>query len=182
MKHDRLASEKENRTSRDELVSTLNRAARDASGIGVLFSQAVAQRLGINSTDLECLDYIQRGDGITAGDLAAATGLTSGAVTGVIDRLERAGFARRERDSTDRRVVRVRLLPEALARAEVYYRSLGDAADRLAGRYSDAELALLIDYFERSRDVVQAEVAKLQAATPVRAEPSRRRGRARPGG
>jgi len=182
MKRTRKASGKAGLVSRDRLVSALNRAAREASGVGVLLSQAVAQRLGINSTDLECLDYVQHGDGITAGELATATGLSSGAVTGVIDRLERAGFAQRERDPGDRRVVRVRLLPGALARAEVLYRSLGDAVDELAGRYSDAELALLIDYFERSRDIALAEVAKLQTAAPVTGTPAARRRRSRPAG
>ena len=148
--------------NRSALVADLNRAVRDTSGVGVLFSQAVGERLGINSTDLECIDLIARGDRVTAGALAAATGLTSGAVTGVIDRLERAGFARRKRDPDDRRVVLIRLVPEAGARAEALYRSLGNAADKLAGRYSEAELALLIDYLDRSREIAVREIARLK--------------------
>src|SRR5262245_31160826 len=97
-------------TKRQELVAALNVAMREASGQGMLYSQAVAQRLGINSTDLECLDYIVRGP-VTAGALAEATGLTTGAITGVIDRLERAGFAKREADANDRRKVLVRITP-----------------------------------------------------------------------
>jgi DNA-binding MarR family transcriptional regulator len=84
---------------------------RKASAQGVLFSQLVARRLGISSTDLECLDVIALRGPVTAGELAAATGLTTGAVTGVIDRLEQSGFALRERDQDDRRKVLVRALP-----------------------------------------------------------------------
>jgi DNA-binding MarR family transcriptional regulator len=97
--------------SRNELVAALNHAMRDASGQGVLYSQAVAERLGINSTDLECLDIIVMRGPVTAGELARATGLTTGAITGVIDRLDRAGFAKREHDAADRRKVLVRALP-----------------------------------------------------------------------
>src|SRR5258706_15395621 len=83
---------------------------RDVSGQGVLYSQAVAERLGMNSTDLECLDHISRGP-LTAGRLAELTGLTTGAITGVIDRLERAGLARGERGAHDRRKTRGRTRP-----------------------------------------------------------------------
>src|SRR5260370_7206883 len=72
-----------------EVEAALNAAMRDVSGQGVLYSQAVAERLGMNSTDLECLDHISRGP-LTAGRLAELTGLTTGAITGVIDPLQRA--------------------------------------------------------------------------------------------
>src|SRR3974377_1684140 len=79
---------------RRELEAALNAAMRDVSGQGVLYSQAVAGRLGMNSTDLECLDHISRGP-LTAGRLAELTGLTTGAITGVIDRLAGGGLAPR---------------------------------------------------------------------------------------
>src|SRR5215470_11755945 len=80
------------------LLAALDRQMRESSGLGVVFSQTVADRLGMASSDLECLDFIALRGVATAGELAEATGLTTGAVTGVIDRLEKAGFARRERD------------------------------------------------------------------------------------
>src|SRR5258708_13096070 len=101
---------------RRELEAALNAAMRDVSGQGVLYSQAVADRLGINSTDLECLDHISRGP-LTAGRLAELTGLTTGAITGVIDRLERPGLARRERDADDPRKTLVSMLPAVSERA-----------------------------------------------------------------
>ena len=182
MKRTRKASGKAGLVSRDRLVSALNRAAREASGVGVLLSQAVAQRLGINSTDLECLDYVEhrrRDHGRRAGDGDRAQQRRGYRR----DRSPRAGRLCTARTRPRRPpVVRVRLLPGALARAEVLYRSLGDAVDELAGRYSDAVLALLIDYFERSRDIALAEVAKLQTAAPVTGTPAARRRRSRPAG
>src|SRR5258708_12382269 len=100
---------------RRELEAALNAAMRDVSGQGVLYSQAVAERLGMNSTDLECLDHISRGP-LTAGRLAELTGLTTGAITGVIDRLERAGLARRDPHPGHRRQTLVRMLPALSAR------------------------------------------------------------------
>jgi DNA-binding MarR family transcriptional regulator len=148
--------------SRRELVDALNRAAREASGLGAIFAETMAARLGIGRTDLECLDVVALADNVTAGDLAKATGLTTGAITGVIDRLEKAGLVRRERDPGDRRKVYVRLTPRA-RRAANPYQSLGDAVDRLAARHSDAELRLITGYFTRSRDVLLAEIEKLKA-------------------
>ena len=144
------------------LIADLNRAAREASGLGNLFAQTVANRLGVSATDLECLDFIAGGANVTAGDLARATGLTTGAITGVIDRLEKAGMARRERDREDRRKIYVRMTPAARTGAAVYYGSFGRAIDRLAAGYSRADIVLLIDYFTRSRAVVLREIAKLK--------------------
>jgi DNA-binding MarR family transcriptional regulator len=148
--------------SRSALVADLNRAAREASGLGNLYAHAVAARLGVSATDLECLDFIAGGDNVTAGDLARATGLTTGAITGVIDRLEKAGLASRKRDPEDRRKVYVRMTSTGRTSAAVYYGSFGRAIDRLAGSYSEAEIALFIDYFTRSRAVVLHEIEKLK--------------------
>src|SRR4051794_1476360 len=76
------------------------------------FDQAVADALGVNRTDMRCLDVLEREGPVTAGRLAGSTGLTSGAITTVIDRLERGGFARRLRDPGDRRRVLVELAPD----------------------------------------------------------------------
>jgi DNA-binding MarR family transcriptional regulator len=150
------------RMSRQELVAALNRAMRDASGQGVLYSQAVAERLGINSTDLECLDFVVLRGPLTAGDLADATGLTTGAITGVIDRLERAGFARRERDANDRRKVLVRALPAVERRIIPLFQPMERAALSALSDYSDKEIAFLLDFFVRAHDVAAAAMAELR--------------------
>jgi DNA-binding MarR family transcriptional regulator len=148
--------------TRRRLVADLNRAAREASGLGVMFGEAVAGRLGLVQTALDCLGVVAERADVTAGTLATATGLTTGAVTGVIDRLEQAGFARRVRDPKDRRKVYVRATPQALRQAGTFYGPMGRAIDALAARYTDKEIALLVDYFARTRDVMLAEIARLK--------------------
>src|SRR5579862_3079248 len=90
---------------RVELLTSLNDGFRQLSAATILFHQAVADRLGMNITDHKCADILARTGPITAGELARRTGLTTGAITGVIDRLEKAGFVRRVRDENDRRRV-----------------------------------------------------------------------------
>jgi DNA-binding MarR family transcriptional regulator len=155
------------RARRRELVAALNQAARSASGLGGLFAQQVAARLGINVTDLECIEMIATPGTLTAGELAAKTGLTSGAVTGIVDRLERAGFVTRERDRQDRRKVHVRIVPEGAERAGGYYRSLGAAVDGLLDPYDEEQIAFLVDYFTRTREVLLDEIEKLSETGAV---------------
>jgi DNA-binding MarR family transcriptional regulator len=164
------------RKSRQELVAALNAAMRDASGQGVLYSQAVAERLGMNSTDLECLDHVLRGP-VTAGALAEATGLTTGAITGVIDRLERVGLVRRERDSGDRRKILVRALPAVEERVVPLFEPMERAAMAALSRYRDDELALLLDFLTRARDASLAAMVEL-CALPV--PPAKPKPRSRP--
>ena len=75
------------------------------------FDQAIADNVGMNRTDMRCLDLIDQAGGMTAGELARAAGLTSGAVTAVVDRLEKAGMAKRVADPADRRRVRIEVTP-----------------------------------------------------------------------
>jgi DNA-binding MarR family transcriptional regulator len=147
---------------RRALLDALDRELRQASGLGVLFSESVARRLGLSPTDVECLDMVLLGERVTAGDLAKATGLTTGAVTGVIDRLEKAGFARRERDPEDRRRVYVRADTEAAMAAMPHYQSLSRSMAEMLDRYDDGEIAFLVDYFARARAVMAGELEKLQ--------------------
>jgi len=149
------------RASRKELVAELIMAMRDVSGLGVLYSQTVAGRLGINSTDLECLDLVERGP-VAAGTLAEATGLTTGAITGVIDRLERAGFVRREADASDRRKVLVRALPAVAESVEPQFRPMQRATVRALSSYRTEELALLLDFLSRLREAGLAAMAELR--------------------
>src|SRR5215831_16503044 len=90
---------------RAELVAALSDEFRQLSTATILFHQAIADRLGMNVTDHKCADILLRTGAITAGELSRRTGLTTGAITGVIDRLEKAGFVRRAKDAGDRRRV-----------------------------------------------------------------------------
>jgi DNA-binding MarR family transcriptional regulator len=162
---------------RQELEAALNSAMRDASGQGVLYSQAVAQRLGMNSTDLECLDHILRGP-VTAGRLAELTGLTTGAITGVIDRLERVGLARRARDAHDRRKTLVRALPAVAERVAPLFEPMERSAMAVLSRYGDEELVLLLDFVTRARDAALAAMSELRTLAPAR--PKGKRTRSKP--
>jgi DNA-binding MarR family transcriptional regulator len=165
--------------NRDELVAALNRALRDASGQGVLYSQAVAERLGISSTDLECLDIIVMRGPLTAGEVASASGLTTGAITGVIDRLDRAGFAKREHDDADRRKVLVRALPAVERRVMPLFRPMEQAALSALSDYDEKDLALLLDFLQRAHQAAVAALTVLQAgpSLPKKTKPKRTRAR-----
>jgi DNA-binding MarR family transcriptional regulator len=160
-----MSRAKPNRSKRER---ELDEAMRKASAQGVLFSQLVARRLRITSTDLECLDVISLRGPVTAGELAAVTGLTTGAVTGVIDRLERSGFARRERDKRDRRKVRVRALPAAERNIAPLFAPMQRAIRAAVAGYGENELAILIDFFTRHHKEAVAATAELQTVRPGR--------------
>jgi DNA-binding MarR family transcriptional regulator len=149
--------------NRAALLASIDREVRKASALGVMFSQTVASQLGISGTDLECLDIVGLEVVMTAGQLAEATGLTTGAVTGILDRLEKAGFAQRERDPQDRRKVLVRALPTVESRIGPYYRSLAAAMAALMSCYSDDELELMREFLSASHQVMVEEIAKLRS-------------------
>jgi DNA-binding MarR family transcriptional regulator len=158
-----------------DLIALLLEEMRETTTVTILFHQAVADRLGMNITDHKCAGILARSGPITAGELARRTGLTTGAITGVIDRLERAGFARRARDSSDRRKVIIEPDPKRIERKIVpLFDSMGRAAARLYERYSVQELTLILDFAIRSRAVAEEETRKLQEATPP-AKPRARR-------
>src|ERR1700758_3833969 len=94
---------------------------RRSSAQGVLFGQAVANVAGISGSDLECLDFLNLEGRVTAGRLAEVTGLTTGAITGVVGRLGKAGLVRRERDEADRRKVFIVTVAENVARIGRFY-------------------------------------------------------------
>src|SRR6185503_7961207 len=107
-------------------------------GRAVAFHEAVALRLGLNVTDQRCLDFIERASRegpVTAGKLAELTELTTGAITGVLDRLERAGFVRREKDANDKRQVQIKLLPERKAEVDALFAPLHERWVELCADY-----------------------------------------------
>ena len=158
---------------RARLMEALNRAMRDASAQGVIHSQMAAERLGIGSSDLECLDFIVMRGPLTAGELATATGLTTGAITGVIDRLEQAGFARRERDPDDRRKVLMRFAPGAERRIFPLFKPMERATTAVLERYSDKELAFLLEFLQRLSEAANVAMAELRATPKSAAKPAK---------
>ena len=152
-----------NYADRASSVAALDRALRETSAQSVLFSQAVADRVGMNPTDLESLDILARYGPMTAGRLAELTGLTTGAITGLVDRLESRGYARREPHPTDRRSVVVRpLLENAERDLASSYAAMSKAMDELVSRYSDDELAVIADFISRAATVTAEQIAKVR--------------------
>ncbi len=135
---------------------------RRLSARTLLFHQAVAERLGLNPTDLKCLDLARAELDITAGKIAELTGLTTAAVTTVIDRLERSGLVRRERDPVDRRKVIVRTVAERAAEVGQLFESLDQAMRQLFARYTNAELTLIHGFAVRLDEIMLAETLKLR--------------------
>ena len=148
---------------RAELEVAFATAMRRTGSLMQLMGQAAADRIGINNTDLNCLNILSFSGHMTAGELAKATGLTTASITGVIDRLEEAGFVRRERDPHDRRRVVVRLsLDKAVSDvASVFAPMLRDWRE-MATRYSDDELRLIVDVYGRVEQVYRKHLLRLR--------------------
>src|SRR5215207_8632807 len=117
---------------RQHLTQTLNTQLRYVSANSVILSEAVAAKVGLHPTDNECLDFLLLNGPLTAGKLSELTGLTTGAVTAMIDRLERAGYVRREHDQQDRRRVIVIPNQEKIYAEIMPYRTpMGEAVENL---------------------------------------------------
>jgi DNA-binding MarR family transcriptional regulator len=152
--------------SREQILARLYELGRIVSTQTVFLHQAIAQRVGLNATDTKCIDLILRGppDGVTAGWLSEQTGLTTGAITHILDRLEKRHFIARERDTADRRKVFIRILPESLAPIEPLFEAVGQAYLKLMERYSDKELAIICEYMEAASAISDRERQKIIAA------------------
>lgn len=145
------------------LMEQLETALRLSSAQGAVFGQAVADRVGITSSDLECTDILLLEGRVTAGRLAELTGLTTGAITGVIDRLERAGLVQRERDETDRRKVYVVANPASVAEIGKLYEPMQRAMQKNWAAYSDDELRLLQRFASESHATLLTLTEQLKA-------------------
>jgi len=133
-----------------ELFESLMREIRRFIANAVLFNQQLADQLGVNATDYQVLNLIDLRGQATPGELAQLTGLTTGGVTVALDRLEKAGFAKRERNPHDRRSVIVRPVPAKMRRIFALYEPIIAAMQRGVSVYDERELATIVDFFERS--------------------------------
>lgn len=131
----------------------------------VMFHQAASLRMGLNPTDGKCLGVLRETGPITAGEMAEMTGLTTGAVTGVIDRLEKQGYVRRAADPHDRRRVVIEPIEGATKSAEIdaIFAPLAAATlNEFINRYSDEELAIVLDFVRRGAELMKAQTARLR--------------------
>ena len=161
--------------ARAALLQELEHAMRRSSAQGVIFGQTVANSAGISGSDLECLDFLNLEGRVTAGRLAEVTGLTTGAITGVVDRLEKAGLVRRERDESDRRKVFIATVPENIAKVGKFYEHMQRAMQKAFESYTDAELRLLLRFANHGYVTMLAATEELKA---MLAAPKGKRSRA----
>lgn len=138
---------------RQELEAALSAAVTAYQRATDAFDEAVAERFGVNRTDLRCLDLLFHAP-MTAGALAEACGLSPAATTTLVDRLERKGYVRRARDTRDRRRVLVEITDEARDRAWRSYGPLAEDGSHDLARYSDEQVALITDFLQRGRALI----------------------------
>jgi DNA-binding MarR family transcriptional regulator len=149
---------------RAEISNALLVAGRSLGNSSSMLLAACADRLGLHPTDWGCVLLLAEAqpEALTAGQIAGLTGLTTGAVTGVIDRLEDAGFVVRERDPGDRRRVIVRLVPEALARTQPMFSGMIGDMLALQSNYSEEELAVVADVIGRSSEILRRHALEIR--------------------
>jgi DNA-binding MarR family transcriptional regulator len=165
--------------TRPALLQELEEAMRRSSAQGAMFAKTVADRAGISASDMDCMDFLNLEGRMTAGRLAELTGLTTGAITGVIDRLEKAGYVRRERDDTDRRKVFIAVVPETAASIGRLYVPMQQSMQKVWSRYSEEELRLLLrfanDGYKGVLEATETLKGLLDAPAPKAATKPRRR-------
>jgi DNA-binding MarR family transcriptional regulator len=163
--------------ARQALLAQLQVELTQAIADGILFQQAVADRLGLGLSDFKCLTALSGTEDATAGDIAAQTGLTTGAVTRMIDRLERGGWVHREHDLHDRRRVIVRPVRERQTEIWPLFEGMTNAWAEALADYDDHEITMILDLFSKMRKVAREQAALLHQPPPdqtPRQEPRRK--------
>jgi DNA-binding MarR family transcriptional regulator len=151
---------RQSRKSLEEEVMSEIRAWQNDQDV---FDDVAADYLGLNRTDMRALDIADQRGRVTAGELAKAARLTTGAVTAVIDRLEKAGLVRRVSDESDRRRVLVEVTEENARRAGPVYGPMAAEADALLKQYTAEELQVLLDFMRQARAFNQRHTARVAA-------------------
>jgi DNA-binding MarR family transcriptional regulator len=151
---------------RKETIQNIVDKFREMSTDAVMFHQALADELGLYITDHKCMDIIHRFGAMPAGKLGEMTGLTTGAITGMIDRLEKAGYVRRTNDPKDRRKtivepVRNKILERKI---EMIFTPLHERMHRFLSSYSDSELSFLLDAMSKLIEQTREETKKLRSS------------------
>ena len=155
---------------RDEILTALDwEIRRTAAFLGVL-NRAVGGRLGLNATDIDILGLLNVTGTVTPSRLAEISGLGTGTVTLVIDRLEKAGFVKRVPGPKDRRSVLIELLPGRQPEAAALYAPVRQGAERILAGYDDHDLALISEYLRRSNDMLREATTELLRRPPASAD------------
>lgn len=149
---------------RGALLDELSTASRRYMASYALFNQAVADHIGLHPTDLQCLNLLTLEQApVTTGRIAELTGLTTGSATRLVDRLEKAGYVARERDTADRRRVLVATVPDKVAEFGRMWDRLGTGWTALFDDLDDTELALIIGHMKRTVEFSATQVERLRS-------------------
>ena len=149
--------------SKNDLIEKLIREFRTSSNQDDAFDSLAAECLGVSESDLRCLNIVENNGGISAGELAVEAGLTAGAVTGVIDRLEKIGYARRTPDPNDRRRVRVEVTPTFYRAAEPLWGPMAaEWQSMLARRFTIEELERITAFLRATNDLARRHLDRLR--------------------
>ena len=132
------------------------------------YDSEVAVRLGVNHTDLRCIEITQQRGAVSPSELGVALGLTTGSVTAMLDRLEKVGYLTRSPDPGDRRKVIVRVTPEVARRAYEFYRAIAEEGTQLIAPYTAAELEFLTRFLRGSREMYERNLARIRNTPPAK--------------
>ncbi|WP_199616147.1 MarR family winged helix-turn-helix transcriptional regulator [Paenibacillus alkalitolerans] len=151
-----------NRSIRPDLSQSLQEASKRLSTQTIMFHQTVAGYLGLNITDHKILDIVLGMGKATAGQLAELTGLTTGAITSALNRLEKSGYVRRTKDPKDLRIVLVEPLYGNLYMLIDAFAPLAEAMNELYSQYDPDELQVLLDYMEKANQILKHQTQRLR--------------------
>ncbi|MBO4254286.1 MarR family winged helix-turn-helix transcriptional regulator [Streptomyces griseorubiginosus] len=150
-------------SARERLLQELSTVSRRYMASYALFNQAVADRIGLHPTDLQCLNLLTlEGAPVTTGRIAELTGLTTGSATRLVDRLEKAGYVVRRRDAADRRKVLVLTVPEKIAEFGRMWERLSGGWSTLFDDLDDAQLAVIVGHMRRTVDFSARQITRLR--------------------
>jgi DNA-binding MarR family transcriptional regulator len=152
---------------RGHLIKDVVLAIQDEQTQNAFLSNAIAERMGLSSTELEVVGTLVARGPLSAGDLAKRTGLTSGAVTRLIDRLVERGTVRRLADPNDRRKVLVEITPGAMRGCEPFYGPIEREGTELLARLTEKELEVILKYLHLSYEFTKRHTERV-AAMPER--------------
>jgi DNA-binding MarR family transcriptional regulator len=152
-------------SKQEETIQAIIQKHRDMSTETIMFHQNVADALGLHITDHKCLDLIRQYGAMPAGRLAELTGLTTGAITGIIDRLEKAGYVRRANDPKDRRrtIVEPTQNKKWERKIEAIFIPFHERMHKLLSSYSESELDFLLDVSTKTVELAHEESKKLRS-------------------
>ena len=153
---------------KQELIAEVGRRIQAFQDATDEMDEAVAERLGVNRTDLRCLSVVSQRGSMTPSALADATGITRGAMTTALDRLERAGYLRRVRDQKDRRSVRVELARDAVKSVQELYVPIAAEGVGMLQKFTAAELSAVLKILDESTRMQREHAKRIRAVGPRR--------------